>query len=559
MTVQHTAQGAGAPTTAPPSLNAHYLDTTSKISYVAVGTASAADWKPTATKEDVQAVADALADKVDAVPGKALSTEDYSTEEKNKLAALEGSHYRGTYLSLAALQAAVPVGNPGDYADVDLGVGEEVTRYVWDADDGVFVDQKAAPTALTAAQAKSLYESNADTNAFTDAEKSKLAALDPGGGGGAEVGDTLITARVPDATYIACDGSIKAQSTYPDLFAAVGLLGGAPTDGMDWAAVTAAIGGNNAVRFVTDGAGRWLGSAGDGRILSSANNGASWLVADINPGSYMETGVAYSAGTWYAYIPGDAEVLRISTDNWASWFDQPVPDFSYTSLRQMAASPNGVVVLAEFGLKISRNNGVTWTYDDTGTLGGSARSVATDGTGLWFLGIDGPSIHRSADDGLTWTAIATGAPADFRWQSIVKAGSRWVIAGYVFGSPSIPGIYYSDDSGLTWTAAAAPVGFTVIDTIVAIGADTLIGCAGAGWFRSDDAALTWQAFVPTGIEPTEKPYTLESDGVTVIGNSNNSDQILVSNGLAPAYDTANSFQLPDLPAPVGLKAYIKAQ
>lgn len=47
----------------------------------------------------------------------------------------EDQHYRGLYVSLVALQAAVPAGNPGDYADVDAGVGTDIQRYIWDDSD----------------------------------------------------------------------------------------------------------------------------------------------------------------------------------------------------------------------------------------------------------------------------------------------------------------------------------------------------------------------------------------------------------------------------------------
>ena len=43
--------------------------------------------------------------------------------------------FKGQYVSLVALQTAHPTANVGDYANVDAGVGQEVTRYVWDADD----------------------------------------------------------------------------------------------------------------------------------------------------------------------------------------------------------------------------------------------------------------------------------------------------------------------------------------------------------------------------------------------------------------------------------------
>ncbi len=47
-------------------------------------------------------------------------------------------HFKGSYASLGALQSAVPAGNAGDYAFVDVaGVGAK--QYIWDATDGAWV------------------------------------------------------------------------------------------------------------------------------------------------------------------------------------------------------------------------------------------------------------------------------------------------------------------------------------------------------------------------------------------------------------------------------------
>ena len=74
-------------------------------------------------KSTAQAAQDALADKVDKVVGKGLSSEDYTAEEKAKLAGLESSHFKGMFSSLVALEAAVLSPVAGDYADVDAGEG----------------------------------------------------------------------------------------------------------------------------------------------------------------------------------------------------------------------------------------------------------------------------------------------------------------------------------------------------------------------------------------------------------------------------------------------------
>lgn len=133
----------------------------------------------------------ALATKVDKAAGKQLSDENYTIGEKNKLAGLESSKWRGLFTTVGALPAD---GTAGDYADVDAGVGDDVARYIWDATDYVWVRVQGASTELTPAQIKQQYESNPDTNAFTDDEKAKLSSV--ANGATANRADTLNADKV---------------------------------------------------------------------------------------------------------------------------------------------------------------------------------------------------------------------------------------------------------------------------------------------------------------------------------------------------------------------------
>lgn len=100
--VLHVVEGAGAPTQAPPSKGAHYLNTENGDQYLAKGTASVDDWvlqigaekaaelyQPKGNYAGAEATSQALADKVDKEAGKGLSSNDFTTEEKAKLAQLE--------------------------------------------------------------------------------------------------------------------------------------------------------------------------------------------------------------------------------------------------------------------------------------------------------------------------------------------------------------------------------------------------------------------------------------------------------------------------------------
>lgn len=118
-----------------------------------------------------------LAQKVDKVTGYGLSQENYTPDEKAKLAALDGSLWKGEYPTLVALKAAHPTAAPGSSANVDAGAGDPVLRYIWDDNDSEWVAQAGSADPVTAAQVKTLYEANPDTNAFGDADKTKLDGI----------------------------------------------------------------------------------------------------------------------------------------------------------------------------------------------------------------------------------------------------------------------------------------------------------------------------------------------------------------------------------------------
>ena len=92
--------------------------------------------------------------------------------EKTKLSGLESSKFLGAYLDVASIPTVDAVS--GSYADVDAGVGTDAERYIWDVNDNKFVKAVSQVAGETAASIKTKYESNTDTNAFTDALKLKL-------------------------------------------------------------------------------------------------------------------------------------------------------------------------------------------------------------------------------------------------------------------------------------------------------------------------------------------------------------------------------------------------
>ena len=139
----------------------------------------------------------------------ALGTKAYTQSEKTKLEGLETSKYKGLYVDFDSLTGAYPTGEGGYYADVDSGVGEDVVRYIYDVDDTGWVLQLGESTAETAASIKTKYESNANTNAFTDANLDRIT-----GDNFSVVGDLTV-----DSTTLHVDSSdnnVGIGTTSPD-------------------------------------------------------------------------------------------------------------------------------------------------------------------------------------------------------------------------------------------------------------------------------------------------------------------------------------------------------
>jgi hypothetical protein len=131
---------------------------------------------------------------------------NYAAAEKGKLAGLDGNHFKGSYSSLTALQTAYPSASDGDYTYVGTaGTGE--VNYIWDATDEQWV-AGGGGTAETPASVKAKYESNDDTNAYTDGDAGTVATI----GGVADLATaakSTIVAAVDEV--VAAFGKLQAQ------------------------------------------------------------------------------------------------------------------------------------------------------------------------------------------------------------------------------------------------------------------------------------------------------------------------------------------------------------
>ena len=119
--------------------------------------------------------------KQNAEIGKGLSSNDFTTVEKSKLASLS-EHYRGTYTSTSLVESEVVSPVAGDYALVE-NVGSPQTVSFWDATNNAW-DHQVVEQMTGQEIASALFDTQDSANysqeacrIFTDAEKTQLAEI----------------------------------------------------------------------------------------------------------------------------------------------------------------------------------------------------------------------------------------------------------------------------------------------------------------------------------------------------------------------------------------------
>jgi microcystin-dependent protein len=171
------------------------------------------------------------------------------------------NHFKGSYRTVEELAAAWNAPTPGtqglakdgDYAFVGEA-GVDAQQYIWDTTDSGWIISGYAP--YSPEEIKAIYESNPNTNAFTDSYKSKLGGIAPGaevnvqanwaqtdtakddyiknkpdiyGTNGQPVAGIIVawgSDAIPDG-WLLCDGREVSRATYDRLYAAIGTTYGA--------------------------------------------------------------------------------------------------------------------------------------------------------------------------------------------------------------------------------------------------------------------------------------------------------------------------------------------
>lgn len=362
---------------------------------------------------------------------------------------------------------------------------------------------------------------------------------------GLQVGDLLITSRNPGTAYLPCNGGIRLQSAYPDLFAKVGLIGGQPlkafqttitapvafslikasangtligisssaiyrstNNGKTWTSVATGVTGLKSLD--TDDAGVWIMMQGTSTVRVSTNDGLTWTTAtgtlpDVSGGQY--SGIVYAGlGAWLAYNTWGTNLYR--TTNLGSTFTAVPTGSSDNGVSTVVSDGKGTVLVAGSSyLRKSLNAGQK--FDTFLTRPSGHLIIASDKNGTWLLNATNNSSNasmRSTDNAVTFMS-AYGPFVDITL-SIAVAGGIFYIS-----QPS--GSIYSlqKNGGYVLQLSAAPA------------KSNLTHVGGLSFIASES--------------PTETTTLYNSDPTF-------------------NYDTATQFALPVATPPNGMSPYIKA-
>lgn len=356
-----------------------------------------------------------------------------------------------------------------------------------------------------------------------------------------KVGDLLLSARNPGALWLTADGSIRAQSSYPVLFATLGLIGSAV--GVSWNTVSVGLAQLSIAASETTGTVIALRS--DGSVTRSTNRGATFTLQPATRGS--TTSIATDgAGTWIITTSATAGTAYRSTDDGLTWSSITLPSTGSGGWVKSVYAGNNIWVAlagnANSNIARSSDGGSTWTSVSHGFGGAVVSDIASDKSGV-CVAASGTAVRRSSDFGATWSAVLTAA-ASIAAVSTDSLGT-WLISG----SNGQTSSYLSKTNGLTFTLVPMPAEANV-NSIVYANQTFILQIVSGFMYSFDGSIFTQLSGAPSGI----------------IGIAHAGGGLLVGRGTAPniqrslpyTYDPSTQFQLPRQISAVGLTAYIKA-
>ncbi len=261
--------------------------------------------------------------------------------------------------------------------------------------------------------------------------------------------------------------------------------------------------------------GDYLFAGGYNCIFRSTDQGQSWKSANLGKIDRQQSITSFTAIGETLFAGARGELIFRSTDNGLTWTQMEVPDDIATILS--SGIPVDVTALAAIGGSVfagtrceshslfpcgihrSTDNGKTWTRVGKGLARTSIRSLTVVDGELFAGGEYGGGALRSSDLGNTWTKMNVSIDTQYGPVNDIACNAFAVIGKQLFAGTNY-GVFVSTDRGMSWRPInrglpSLPKDDRKYVNALAVSGDTLFaGIAGHlnfGVFRFDSQSQSW--------------------------------------------------------------------
>jgi len=207
--------------------------------------------------------------------------------------------------------------------------------------------------------------------------------------------------------------------------------------------------------------------------------------------------VKFTASGRIIVAAGFGDRIFHSDNDGASWTQDSIE--SYSSIFQLAQSPNGTLYAAQYGTGVQRstNLGSTWVLTDTAVINHFARTVAADpvNNAIVYAGT-GDGVFKSANAGATWSNVNNGV-IPFS-TSIHSMAISPLVPGLLLVGTDSSFLYRTTNGGTVWTHVGAASGFLPSDIFIrsitfdpVSSALVYVGADSGRVYKSTDGGANW--------------------------------------------------------------------
>lgn len=199
-----------------------------------------------------------------------------------------------------------------------------------------------------------------------------------------------------------------------------------------------------------------------------------------------------ASGSSLFVITANDSLCRLK-DNETNWKTVNLKAHSFNPLLSVHDS---IVVVTYPTIRLSKNNGDTWTDVTQGFIGKvrklSVNTSAYHNT-ILFVGMEEDGVFSSTDFGVTWISASRGLQSPMIWTMKTQGNTIYAgtLAATVDGVIKTGGLYKTTDNGQHWVSTGLASDTTSIYCFASSDNLLIAGTGGHGVFRSTNNGANW--------------------------------------------------------------------